>query len=588
MILQSLYQLYDRLENDASYGMPTVGYSVQKISFRIVLYPDGSIFEIQPIPRTESGMVQMQVPGQTKPSGPGIHDSIAYCFLWDNTQYMLGYKAEDPNPQRSHSCFEAFRDKHLAVEKDITSDAFSAVCRFLEQWNPAYAEQYKNILDDVVSGFGVFQLIGLQAYVHQDTRVQHWWEQQNNNQNDQSLRGQCLLTGEENVPITRLQPKIRGIPGGNPDKSLVGFKPDAFKSYGKDQAYNAPVSKDAARRYGAALNALLEGPKNFKHRFSLGETTVVFWTERPTITEDVFAQYAVYGSSTENQDENNQDPTLLNKLSAFLGALRQGREEYDELADDDPGKTRFFILGLSPNSARVCVRFFNKTTIKDLLHNLRRHHADCGVERQYDENAKKPDPRMPPFSLLLSQTARTKKEIPPLLEGPLMRAVITGIQYPPGLVAAVIRRIRADRRITYPRAFIIKGFLTRNLNQEVPMSLDKTRTDAAYRLGRLFAALERTQADALGKVNASIRDRFYSAASATPRSVFPRLMRTYQHHLANLDEGKKVNREKLMQEIMEPLQDFPASFSLAQQGVFAIGYYHQNNDFFTKNKNENE
>lgn len=119
------------------------------------------------------------------------------------------------------------------------------------------------------------------------------------------------------------------------------------------------------------------------------------------------------------------------------------------------------------------------------------------------------------------------------------------------------------------------------------MSLDTERPDPAYRLGRLFAALEKAQEDALGSVNASIRDRFYSSASATPAAVFPRLLRTYQHHLGKLEGGLKVVREKLVQEILDPMKNFPPQLGLADQGLFALGYYHQRQAFFTKKPTEN-
>ena len=120
--------------------------------------------------------------------------------------------------------------------------------------------------------------------------------------------------------------------------------------------------------------------------------------------------------------------------------------------------------------------------------------------------------------------------------------------------------------------------------------LDTNQTDPAYLLGRLFAGLEKTQEDALTGINATIRDRFYSSASATPASVFPRLLRTYQHHLAKLNGGAKVNREKLVQEIMATIHSngFPAQLNLKSQGVFAIGYYHQRKDFFTKKETQAE
>jgi len=120
------------------------------------------------------------------------------------------------------------------------------------------------------------------------------------------------------------------------------------------------------------------------------------------------------------------------------------------------------------------------------------------------------------------------------------------------------------------------------------MGLDVNRKEPSYRLGRLFAALEKTQGDALGRVNATIRDRFYSAASATPGTVFPRLLRTYQHHLARLQGGRKVAREKLVQEINWDLENYPTHLNLADQGLFAIGYYHQMRDLWTSRKEHEE
>jgi len=179
-----------------------------------------------------------------------------------------------------------------------------------------------------------------------------------------------------------------------------------------------------------------------------------------------------------------------------------------------------------------------------------------------------------------------RDQIPPVLEGPLLRAVITGAQYPAGLYSAVIRRIHADREVNYVRACIIAGYLRRNLKQEVSMCLDTERKEPAYRLGRLFAVLEKVQGDALGNVNATVRDRFYSAASATPGVVFPRLLRTYQHHLAKLPEGLKIVRERLAQEIVGPVKSFPTHMSLPEQGLFALGYYHQAKDLWTSKEDK--
>ena len=117
------------------------------------------------------------------------------------------------------------------------------------------------------------------------------------------------------------------------------------------------------------------------------------------------------------------------------------------------------------------------------------------------------------------------------------------------------------------------------------MCLDEGNTNIGYRLGRLFAVLEKIQTDANPGLNATIRDRFYGAASSTPVAVFANLMRLSNHHLSKLEKEKPglfISRKQLLGEILNPVQDFPAHLALADQGRFAIGYYHQTQDLWTK------
>lgn len=589
MILQALHDLYDRLAEDPKYEISPPGYSLQKVVFRVVLKPDGSLHAIEdarikdrrgkPVPR------QLMVPGQSKSSGSGLNPG----FLWDNSGYLLGYKPKDANPQRTAESFVAFKERHLRHEPQIQSSPYQAVCRFLERWNPKTAMDWK-LLDDVGPGFGVFQIIGETRYVHEDPAIRDWWLSQSTGA-EEKQEGQCLITGKRG-PIARLHHKIKRVAQG--ESQIVSFNDDAYESYGKVQSYNAPVSHEAAFKYATALNALLDGPMRAKHRFGLGDATVVFWTEKPTNTEDVFAQF-IQGSYPVSGEAPVQDEAIRQKLELFLKALRQGREAYTEL-DASAGQTPFFMLGLTGQArGRIGVRFFHRQTVVELLDNLRRHYDDLKMIQQFADDTKHPDPEFPALRQILDETAPRfgeqkkvdREKIPPVLEGSLLRAVIAGTPYPEGLFSAVMRRLHADREVNYVRACVIAGYLRRNQKKEVSMSLDKGRKDVAYRLGRLFAALEKSQGDALGKTNTTIRERFYSAASATPGVVFPRLLRTYQHHLAKLEGGLKVNREKLVQEIMEPIDALPAHLGLTDQGLFALGYYHQMKDLWTS-KEEKE
>jgi CRISPR-associated protein Csd1 len=572
MILQALNELYDRLDKDPRYEIAAPGFSLQKITFRIVLKPDGTLFEIQDARvLDESGRQrprQMFVLGDTKASGAGLNP----CFLWDTPGYLLGYKPD--SPERALETFAASAALHHSMEGEVDSEHLRIVCRFFGNWNPADAERHP-ILEELASGYGVFQILGESRFVHENAEIKEWWTGRKTEST--AVPGQCLVTGSHGS-IAIIQKKIKGVSGGKSDMSLVGFNEKAYESYGKEQGQNAPVLEEVSFRYGTALNVLLDGPMRSKHRRRLSDATVVFWTQTATVLENVFAAFLMPDYSDQIK-EQTQDQSLLQQMEALIDAVATGREAYSLIAED-PDRTRYFLLALSPNAARISVRFFLEGTVTSLLDNLRKHHTDMHMQPQWPS-----DSVFPSNTILLRQTARDVAEIPPLLSSALMRSVIQGTAYPTGMYQAVLRRIVADRVVNHPRACILKGYLVRNHRKELPMSLDSTREEASYRLGRLFAALEKTQGDALGTLNAGIRDKFYASASSTPAAVFPRLLRTYQHHLAKLEGGHKVNRERLVQEIVSPLTLFPSHFGMNDQGLFALGYYHQRQDFFTKKDN---
>lgn len=590
MILQSLNELYSRLAADPGYEIAPPGFSPQKIGFRIVLTSDGTLFSIedarQPDDKGKLQNVVMLVPGEGKPSGSGLNP----CTLWDNTAYLLGYKKPDKDEKktakeaaRAIESFEAARKHHIALESTINDPAFTAVCRFFKNWMPERIIEFP-IVVEVGTGFGIFQIQGEKKPIHESKRIMEWWRSTLNTEGPENPEiAQCLLSGESDF-IARLHPKIKGITGAQSSgASLVSFNAPAYESYGKTQSYNAPVSETAAFQYGTALNSLLTGPKSQKHRIRIGDTTTVFWTEKPSIVEDCFADIFSGGSQAL---ADVQDETKRAQLQRLLESIRSGAR-YQELGE--PEETAFHILGLAPNAARVSIRFYHLSTVADILAKLHDHQQCLEMVRQFTEQtgSRFPDPEFPALWQILRETSRAADDIPPLLGGALARAIIAGTPYPEGLFSAIIRRIQADRTINYLRVATLKAVLVRNHQLSIPTMLDTENTDPAYLLGRLFSALEKTQEDALGNLNAGIRDRFYSAASATPASVFPRLLRTYQHHLSKLNGGSKVNRERLVQEIMSSIDavGFPNQFALKKQGVFAIGYYHQRKDFFTKKEN---
>ncbi len=273
----------------------------------------------------------------------------------------------------------------------------------------------------------------------------------------------------------------------------------------------------------------------------------------------------------------------LASVRLFLEAARDGKQ----LPGIEDPELQFFILGLSPNASRLSVRFRHVSTVGDISSKIGQHFRDLAIVRS------ERDPEFPGMWQLLKETAvqgRTEN-IPPLLAGAMMRSVLTGTAYPQSLLSALIGRIRADQALNYMRAAMIKACLNRKRRihfnlKEVSMSLDRESTSIAYRLGRLFAVLEKAQKDAIPGANTTINDRFYGSASATPSVVFPQLLRLAQHHLQKAEYGGRT--DKMIEEIMQGIEKFPTHLSLDDQGMFAVGYYHQRQAFYTKSENKKE
>jgi CRISPR-associated protein Csd1 len=565
MILQTLNQLYDRVPDIAPFG-----YSKQKISYELILSLDGT-WHIGDL-RIEKEKIfrprLMQVPGGSKPSGSGIHTN----FMWDNTGYFFG-RDNKGDSKRAEKSFQAFREEHRRYSKLITVPALNALLKFLDSWNPANCELIDEWENMAGTNF-VIRLDGDHQYLHDHPDVNRLWEQIDTNDGE-SVIGQCLVTGEITTIARIHSSKIKGVKGTKGEYVLVGFDDEAYRSYGKTQSYNGPVGVLSAFKYATALNLLLEDSS--KQKIQIGDATTVFWTEKETPLESFMG--VIF--DPRNDAASNQEVQL------YLKAVKNGRKP-DNISPD----IQFYLLGLTPNASRLSVRFWHVSTVGDINKNLGRHFHDLEIAKQFET-----DPEYPGIWQLLKQTARETKDISPLLAGSLMRSILEGTVYPRGLLTALIRRIHAEQslkdrngrpvqNVNYLRAAMIKAILNRNyrfLKQglEVSMSLNKDDTRPAYLCGRLFAVLEKAQTDAIGRnINSTIKDRYFGAASATPRIVFPQLLRLTQHHIGKSDYGFIVDKQ--IEEILGNLQEFPAHLSLDDQGLFSIGYYHQRQTFFPK------
>jgi CRISPR-associated protein Csd1 len=536
----------------------------------VVIDESGKLVNIQDL-RDPDGNTkrnkQMILPGKAKPSGAGMNPSL---HGWDRTDYMLGYldpDAFDPGEKvsklaRCVKAHEAYKQAMMEREKSLAHPDYSAFCRFLERWKPEMAADHP-LLKEVSGLFGVVRIAGAKPrYLHNLPPLQEVAGETEEND------GYCLVTGQPARIAKTHDIKIKGVLGAqSAGAALVSFNLGAFESYGREQSFNAPVGKDAAFKYATALNRLLE--RDSGRRVQVGDVTCVFWADAPSIGEDIFG----FGLSGEQAEDND----TARSIETALKSLKDGT------AKAPSGETGFHVLGLSPNASRLSVRFWFNSTLGEMLDRVVLHQRELEIARGPDDHD------LIPAWLILDQTARRKSDgkvdrekIPPLLGGALLRAILTGGRYPEALYAAILRRIQADRTVPHPRAAAIKAILTRNHTKEGLAMLDPVRPEPAYQLGRLFAALEKAQEDALPGINATVKDRYFGAASSTPGTVFPRLIRMSQHHISKLEGGRKVVAEKRVQEICGRIDQFPSHLDLVGQGLFALGYYHQRQDFFTK------
>jgi len=388
-----------------------------------------------------------------------------------------------------------------------------------------------------------------------------------------AVNGICLVSGNEGA-VERLHAAIKGVWGAQTSgANIVSFNQRSFESYGKElrQGENAPVGQYVAFAYTTALNHLLS--KDSTQRIQVGDASTVFWADKPCELEDVF-------QSLWSEPQKDDPDRAGHAVQALYRSVQQGVSPLTQEA------SRFFVLGLAPNAARVSIRFWQTGTIAEFSARICQHFDDIAiVHGPYDADA----PSL--FRLLVSTAGQGKSEnIPPNLAGDVMRAILSGLPYPSTLLQAVVRRIRAEQSVNYYRAALIKACLNRSaryLNQmeDITMSLDLNNPHPGYRLGRLFAVLEKIQEEASPGLNATIRDRFYGEASSSPVSVFANLMKLKNHHLAKIENrGRAINLEKIIGEIMDGLDDFPSQLSIHDQGRFAVGYYHQKQSFYKKSE----
>ena len=575
MILQSLVEHYEDLLEQGVISRP--GWGKVKVSFGLNLDEEGNVAGLFTLktPQESGGKIafvpqMLEVPQPVKRSVGVIPN-----FLCDNSSYILGVD-EKGKPDRTNQCFLACKELHTSLLKEVDTSAAKAITRFFEKWEPQKASEFICLMDnwkDLMAGANILFYFDGQP-VMQDAEIRRSWQKHYDKpkEKDESI---CMITGKKDC-IAVLHPTIKGVRGAQAmGTSLVSFNAPAFCSYEKEQGANAPVGEYAAFAYGTALNELLN---DREHTRVIGDTTVVCWVEGGSRVYQDIGIAAMFGMD-EGNNISDQD------LIAILAKVQKGEpvaigEEWLDL------EKHFYVLGLTPNAARLTVRFFMRDSFGNMLKNINAHYERLEIVRpSYDKF-----PILPVWKLLaetVNQNARDKSPSPQMAADTL-KAILSNTRYPASLLNGVMLRIRAEHEVTRGRAAIIKAYYLKNENEGCPkevlqMELNEACTNVPYTLGRLFAVLEHVQQEANPGINATVKDKYFNAAASTPAQIFPILINLAQKHLRKLNDGSKVYFNKQIGELAEIIgEEYPKRLNLPEQGSFQLGYYCQTQKRYQK------
>lgn len=597
MILSRLNELYSRLltQYDESGSkpvclVPPYGFSDEKVGYLLVLDEQGNLKDVQPNlvevkkgKKTLQDERRMRVPCAFGRSGKftekafNAGKNVAF-FLWDKPEFLLGVSLNGKKIELADLPYRAFKAKQKELIGSSEDPGLKAVLKFLDQWQPENFEKLSFFNSEMLKSNFAFKLDGdLSIIADRAAAVKCWddyWKDQKN-----SVTRQCLITGEVGS-LAETHPVLKVAGGQSSGVAIVTYNEKAYESFGKSQGDNAPVSEQAAFAYTTALNYLLRRENG--HCLAIGDTSTVFWAQAKDAQQEQEA-VNLFASIVNPPTDEGQS----NKVKHTLEKIAKGRPFEEVVPEVDPS-TRFFVLGLAPNAARLSIRYWMDSTLGELGQHLSAHWQDMQIMPLPWS------PEQPPSvwrCLIETAVLRKTENISPQLAGEWLRSILTGQRYPRQVLTQLVQRLRSDGDVNGLRAALIKAVLHRDhrkgfTKEAIPMSLEFENAPLAYRLGCLFAVLEQAQRGALGDVNSSIVDRYYGTASSVPYSVFPRLIAGCQNHLSKICKDKPgfaVNLDKQLGGVIASLpHSFPKQLTIEQQGQFAVGYYQQKQSFFTK------
>lgn len=590
MIINALCDYYDILAQDEKSGISMHGYERTEFFYEIVLTEEGELSAVTSIvvdkkenkPKSAIMPKSMKIPGI---AASPVCDNMAYIFGVDRKK--IENKMENIIDARK---FDAAKELHLRLFENAVSKEAIAIKKYFEKWDVETAWENELIFSaannagNAFSGNAAFRLKGEKKYFHECDEIRNIWLEKNKAKAAAvgECIAQCSVTGAIS-PIAKLHTQLSGVRGAQATgASLVCFNKDSDESYNLSQSYNSRVSESAMFKYTTALQYLLKSKKN---KLYIGDDTTLFWACSPDkIYEN--AAWLMFGGNFDEEDQakiSDENAVDREAEETVKSILEHGIKGIPINPDFDPD-VQFYVLGLAPNAGRISIRYFYQNSFEDFCDKITRYYEDasiCGKNKYIKAGSML-------FSTVSSNSS--DKKVNPLLGGAVMRAILSGGDYPRLLFNQVILRVKAEANVNQARAAAIKAYLTRNEREEwLSVYLNEESKNTAYVLGRTFAILEKIQKDASGgKLNSTIKNKYFATACSNPALAFPSLLKLAQHHLAKIDGNYLNNR---LQECLAFIEgeNFPKTQGMDAQGSFILGYYQQNAKLYEKRENkENE
>jgi CRISPR-associated protein Csd1 len=556
MILQQLYHDAGAILGE---DLAPPMYDRKPVRWVVRLERDGRFLGIQSLGGSKEekrGRLQL-VPYLGRTSG------VRPILIADSPAYVFGKALEDKEKRASEKHSE-FRMLVKKCALEIGDPDVAAIDTFLSQWDPAVP------LPEEAAAMTAADLVTFRVdgdYPTDNPDVQAFWAKTARPEPEKGTQlAECLVTGQIGPIELSLPGLLKRIPGGqSAGVAFISANCAAFESYGWERAQTSPISREAAERFTKALNHLIASERT---HITIGGLVYVFWTKSGG---DELVSMAL---------DTPEDSQVRDALHAVWTGQQSRTLQTDA----------FYGLALSASGGRAVVRDWLTTTVGQAYGNLERWFAAQKMVMPDGADGLPLGVRR----LAASLYRDPRKDMEPSVPAALVRAALYAEAVPKSFLDKAVLRCRAERRVTRNQAMLIKACLvtdpsltqTEKEQYQLMSQLYLPQNDPAYLCGRLLAELDYVQYAALGKLNVTLVDRYFGAASTAPATVFGALLtNANKAHLPKLRKTKPgvyQALQKRIEEIVAPtpeqplgLMPFPKTLTLHQQGLFALGFYHQ-------------